>query len=328
MPIRLFFITILFLSYPCLAVSQSYSQPDEYAANGALGTAMQNGASTQLTGFEAIRVNPAMLTLERKYEVTGVYHWPRFEKEFFQAGIVDSKTSKIAAGVSVTRRIDKVTLEKNELNPLSPVKQRVHFGFGQPVGKLAVGFGGQYVEGYALDSGDDSEPKMIRGTTLTAGVAALLSPSIRVGFSGQNFTNKQVSHLAPRVLQAGASLLLGGGNLALNADYIQRRRISGLEVNGSSQYRVFALKAAPSITEQELPTGDTRTVVGSFTAQVYNAFQIMGAYGSDVTIGQKSISGGVSVVSGAMRLVFSATRPDMEIETAHQSVSINIDLNI
>ena len=58
--------------------------------------AMNTGAA-QVTGVDAVYVNPALLVLDREYSVTASYHWPTDGRDYYRLGVVDGKTSKYAA---------------------------------------------------------------------------------------------------------------------------------------------------------------------------------------------------------------------------------------
>ena len=202
----------LFLG-PCLfakALKRDFRIPDEYEAVGGNALGFANTASVAFSDVSSVRSNPGMLALESQYSVSAGYHWPTEGRDFYQAGVVDTKTSTVAAGFSFTGfqdDLDRGSYDFSERDALT--EKRLALAVAYPLKFLSVGFGGQYVRGAVWDDGEFVTKK---GPTLNLGAVGLLTKTIRIGASAENLNNRKVEALSPRVFRGGiAWLILGGG---------------------------------------------------------------------------------------------------------------------
>ncbi|MEI6399609.1 MAG: hypothetical protein WCO71_12645 [Pseudomonadota bacterium] len=85
--------------------------PEEYESTGGQSLAFGGSVATGLGGASAIRANPALMALEKEYSINGAYHWPTAGRDFYQVGVVDGKTSPIAAGFTYTGAQDNINSE-------------------------------------------------------------------------------------------------------------------------------------------------------------------------------------------------------------------------
>src|SRR5262245_12398472 len=138
------------------AVEQEIRQiPDEYETTSGHGVAMNNAGYAANDPISAIRANPALMAQQKAYQVSGGYHWPMEGREYFQAAVVDSKTSNVAAGVCYTGYTDDYAYARDDDRASkfdSPIIRRGVLGLAQTFGQLQMGIGGTYVEGHALQS--------------------------------------------------------------------------------------------------------------------------------------------------------------------------------
>lgn len=301
--------------------------PDEYETAGGHGLGFSNAGVAAASGLASVRTNPAMLAAEKQYRIYGGYNWPTAGREFFNAGAVDSKTSATAAGISYTSFTDDYRRPdgRNTSSPYdSPVMRRGQVGVAQQLGAVAVGIGGHYVEATTLGTSDTylvDQEERIKGIGLTAGVAGLLTKSIRFGISGENITNKKIADYAPKTYRAGFAYIFGTGDITAHLDFRQRDRVAHFEgdqtiTNNFGQIEV--LRAGETAPEQ--------MAIGSFSARVNNYFRLLGGYGQGINTDRSSLSGGVAIVSEKLSLSYTAARPYMKQASAQQAINLGMEM--
>ena len=199
-----YFICSLFATslFHLQAKEQGQRIPDEFESLGGHSLGFGNGGTAASSGLGSIRSNPAMLAIEPQYSISAGYHWPTVGRDFYQAGAVDSKTSNIAAGLSYTSSYSEFgtnnAAAKDDHNFSykydSPVKYRIAGGLAQPFSQLAFGIGGQYVDGFQINSKNANntteELTRVNGATLALGVAGLITKQVRFGLSAENLANE------------------------------------------------------------------------------------------------------------------------------------------
>jgi hypothetical protein len=300
--------------------------PDEYEATSGHGLAVNNAGYAANEPHAAIKANPALLPMERAYTVQAGYHWPDAGRDFFQASVVDSKTSPTAVGVSYTGFTDKYEYAhdlsggaKEQAQVDSPVIRRGTIGIGQAFGGWSFGGGATYTEAnptYSSDAFDRGEER-VKGIGLNLGMAATLSPQLRAGASVENATNRKMNEYDPKTYKAGLAYLLSKGVSGF-LDYRQRDRV--LEFEGDM--------VGDDEDADKLLDRPEQMVIASLSAQVQDALRLIGSYGQAVGSGddRRSLAGGVAVVSKNFSLSYTASRPYMKRSTAHQAVSLSLDM--
>lgn len=298
--------------------------PDEYESVGGHEVGLGEAGVAASGGIAATRLNPSLLPLEKEYSVGIDYHWPSRGRDFYQAGVVDSKTSSVAAGFSYTgfqEDYDPVTSE-----PIadSPVIRRLVLGVGQAFGKFALGANGQFVEG--VDN-DPAKPKdsRIKGTTFGLGASTLATNQIRLGASVENLANSKVRDYSPRTIRAGGAYLVGKGDVTVHLDYRMRDRTARFE--GPPDIP-DALRAVGDEDDESAkgPLTPEHMVIGSFSARVYDYLRLLGAYGQSVNDDRKSLSGGIALVNNKFSLSYAASRPYLDSSSAHQAVHLSLSI--
>ena len=296
--------------------------PDEYESVGDHALGLNNAGMAATGGMAAVKMNPAMLPMESTYSVSAGYHWPTSGRDFFQLGVVDSKTSPIAAGfvyTSFRERYDPTDPTKHyEFD--SPVVRRASLGFGQTFKVLALGIGGQFVEAQPVGH---PEADSTNGTSLAIGAAALVTPVLRVGVSAENLANNKIADYAPRTVRIGTAWMLMSGDLTLHLDARNRERVLALE--GPLNTSGFDVNDQ---ADDELRLEPENTVIGSFSARIYDLIRLLGAYSQDVGEEKRSLSGGIAVVGQQMTLSYTATRPDMRDEQSHQAINLSVRVSM
>jgi len=316
---RWFVILFVAAAHTQISVAEERDRriPDEYESTGGMSLGTGNSGVAGLGGLSAIRLNPGMLALEKNYTIGGGYHWPTEGRDFFDAGVVDTQSSAIAAGVHYTGFSDKYDTEQFMSQGASrrdaAIQRRGSLVLGRVMGKLSLGVGAQYVEGVTFESQQGVLTEQTRsGTTLGFGIAGLLTSRIRFGASVENMANKKVAEYAPRTVRAGVAYIFGEHVMG-QVDLRQRERIGYFEQGVAGEEKTDEDKAyqAPE-----------RMAIASFSARVYSMLRILGAYGQSVTgPSRKSVSGGLAIINKNASLSYTASRPHMDYEQSHQSIN-------
>lgn len=296
--------------------------PDEYESAGGHSLAFGQGGSAALTGISAVLMNPAMLAIETDYQISAGYHWPSYGRDFYQAGVVDSRTSVIAAGINYTGFNKKLSdsLEKKEVDFDSPLDNRLSVGLAKVVGNISVGLTGNFLKGH-IKSG--SLLKKTSGTTLGLGLAGLITKQIRFGISAQNINNNDVILFAPKTYRAGLAVLMGGGDVTMQIDLKRRERVGGFESQNSGD----KLALVPQLSADNLEDPEDLAIF-SFSARVYDLLRVIGAYGSSFSSEQerRSISGGLALVQQNFSLSYNLSRPFQEDKQVHSNINLNMNM--
>lgn len=226
------------------AGAPAYAQ-EEFTGLRSMGMGGANRAVA--SGNDAIYLNPAGMSLSRKYSIEGAYLYNNFgETHAPGVSVVDSVTSPgIAAGVAYSYVAGKKTLRtlgEGGLVLESPTDRSgniLHVGMSMPLGKnAAVGVAGKYLD---LSYGGRSA---ISAVTVDAGLIFRPSPNVSVGVTGYGLTNTGTAE-AP--MQMGFGLALGPpGTFQLAVDWVMD--FSSAKYNesvanrgaGSTKHQVFA----------------------------------------------------------------------------------------
>ena len=317
--VLLFFLS--FLPGMLFAKSEEYPGriPDEMESDGGhvLGTGM--GGMSAISGQNSVKSNPAMLVFEKQYQLSAGYHWPSFGREFYQAGIVDSKTSSIAAGVTYTSFMDEfktdepIPIEKRQQHYYdSPLKNRISLGFGQAFSNFAAGLGVQVINRV------ENEKDAKRGVTFGFGLAALLNPALRFGLSVENAGNKKVRDIAPLTYRGGLAYTLLNGNLTAHLDYRQRQRVK----------QELLIVADDYLLEFDGKSGFERLGILSFSVRIQDLLRVLGGYGIEIGGRRSTLSGGLALVNQSFSLSYLLSKPYLDEEPIHQAVNLAVTLNM
>lgn len=302
--------------------------PDEYESTGGHGLALGDAGVAVASGVAAVRLNPAMLPLEKQYSVGADYHWPSRGREFYQAGIVDSKTSTTAAGVTYTGFMDDYEGKRSEEISDSPVIRRFALGLGQSFGRMSLGATGEFVEAFDKTDPTKIDQARVKGTTFGLGAASLITPTVRIGANVENLANRKVRDYAPRTIRLGGAYLMAGGNVTAHLDYRHRDRLTRFE---SAPVVPVALRPSEdgnsyNDSEEATELKPEQMLIASFSARVYDYLRLLGAYGQALTDDRKSLSGGVALVNNKFALSYAASRPYMDSSAAHQAVHLSLSI--
>lgn len=296
--------------------------PDEYESTSGQGAGLNNAGFAANDAISAIRANPALLAAQKQYTVSAGYHWPVEGRDYFQAAVVDSKTSPIAAGLSYTGYLDDYEYYRKDGEASkydSPIIRRGVVGFAQNFGRLSMGAGATYVEGHALQSEaaqlDDYE-KRVRGFGLNMGVAYGVGNGLSLGASVENASNRKIRNHAPKTYRAGAAYAINQTILAM-FDFRQRDRVAEFE----AEQKIDLEEPA---TDAEL--APEKMMLASVSAQLQSYLRLLASYGQELGGERRSLSGGLAVTSSNFSLSYTTSRPYMARSTSHQAISLGLDV--
>jgi hypothetical protein len=270
-----------------------------------------------LGGPSAVRANPAMIALERTYTVSAGYHWPTEGREFYQAGVVDSVTSSIAAGAGYVGFEDSFVNEDLEDQIYdSRVDRRASVAVAKIINKLSFGVSAHFLSGHEFDPEENRrELSQVSGATAGVGLAGLLTESLRVGVSAENLANKKVKPFAPQIIRAGAAYITFSGNMTLHLDYREREEFEQSPLLGEAE--------APEQEQEE--EGPERMMFASTSVKVYDLIRLLGSYGWSVSESdRRSLGYGISLVHEVFSISYNISQPYLKSSKTHNSVNVNL----
>ncbi len=324
------------LSVSSLALSVTNEKgrlPNEYETTVGPNLGMAGGGMAAVSGISSVKLNPAMLPLEKHYRVSAAYNWPTFGREFYQAGVMDSTTSSIAAGLSYTGAerdyespfdINDQSLSDTEEEFFnrrydSPIKKRVTVGFAQAFTKISLGVSGQLVEAY--DVANKQAEKLTTGYTLGFGAAGLLTPQLRVAVSAENLANDRIKDYAPRTYRAGVAYLINK-YFSAHLDYRDRERIF-------QESTVSGPLDPTRPPEKEVTLKSEKMAIASLMTTIYDVLRLYGGYGHGVDeFERRSVSGGVSLVNNKFSLGYLVSRPYLSDKKIQQAINFGVDISM
>ena len=319
--IRVSRVALIAMSVLLTSAAIAYGIPDEYRAVGGNNAGLGNSASVGASGVAAVMLNPAMIALEKTYHVSAGYTWPTSGRNFYQAGIIDGKTSGVSAGLIYTGFHDKFAADSflhDELD--SPIERRGVLALSSMIANIAVGVSGHYIEGYqfapAVDgllglrdskhTYKDTSFKKVRGITVGGGVAIALLPSLRLGASVMNLANRKMKDFAPRTVRAGMAYDVIE-ELSFHLDYEER-------------------EATPLFAgADKLPQ---RMLTASASLLVYDMVKLQCAYGHNIRAALGSdgeIAGGLALASDKVSLSYGLKKSILASDIQH---SVNLGFSV
>lgn len=325
-----FFVITLILPLGLGVVSAKEMQgriPDEVESDGGHSLGFGIGGAAAVSGLSSVKNNPAMLAFEKKYQISAAYHWPSYGRRFYQAGVVDSKTSNISAGVLYTSFSDKyISQDKAEQrNKLQahfdvPLKRRISLALAQSFSLFSAGLSAQLVSPALAFSGSSREI-----ITLGFGFAALINSNVRFGLSVENLNNEGVKDLAPTVYRAGLAATFFSGRLTGHIDYRQRDRVA--QETSNLIVELGNIKELKKTSGEAF--GSEKMLTASFSVQFQNLFRLLGGYSRELRgSGRSSLSGGVALVNESVALSFLHSQPYLSESEAHQALNISFLMSI
>ena len=309
--------------------------PEEYGATGGNSLAFGGSVASAMGGVSAVRANPSLLALEKEYAVHAAYHWPSAGRDFYQLGVVDGKTSSVAAGFTYTGALDNYqgiasknpseTSSPNSVGKVSkdsPIVRRAAAAFAMPIGKVYAGVEGGFVEARnPTDTLFEEGAARIKGFTLGFGLAAHLSQAFRIGVSAENLANKKVQFAAPTYYRAASSYFFGD-TASIHIDYRRREAITMYE--GQTPSLTFVDDGNPPTTVVQAENFAN----ASTSIKIYDLLRVIGAVGQ--TKSQDSaatqVAGGLSLINEKFNFSYQVLRPNLAKESVHHALSFGLEM--
>lgn len=312
--------------------------PDEYESIGGNGLGIGNTGVSEFDGVASIQANPALLPLEKVYTIDAGYHWPTSGRRFLQGGIVDSKTSKLAAGLSYTGLSGKAEEEPFSFNRDSQADRRISLGLGGLTQWVSLGFNIQYIEGVKRteDPLKFQGWEKTSGSTLGVGVAGMIFQSLKLGASVINLKNNGLKDLAPTTARIGGSMSFFGNQIVVGLEGLQRDRVPSFEGN-YPDVDIGLEPSGPSLSSSSQSTSGEvellkpeKMVIGSLIAHVYNLLRISASYGSSVDKNdpRQTLSGGIGLEQNHFGISYMLSKPYATESDIHSALNISIQAAI
>ena len=287
---------------------------DEYETSGGESNAFAGSGASIVSKIASIKINPAGLSTGRVYSIEGGYHKPSYGDDFYQIGIVDNKTSSVAAGFLYTdfrKSVQKRLLKEDD----APVKRRFSLGLATSLNEVvSFGIGANYTTAISDVSMDDNgELEFERENGITAanvGLLVKIGQSVKLGLSAENLFHKSsMKDFNPRFYRFGSSYLLDAGSIQLefNLDYRGRERIEKEKILDSS-----------------LGTLEHMVFVGTSITS-YEIIKIMASYGRAVRNDKRSSLGfGISLKKNDSYISASCLYPYLNVDKkTHTSITLS-----
>jgi len=276
-----------------------------------------------LPDLSSVRINPAMIAMQKQYVVSGGYHWPAVGREFYQIGAVDSTTGDVAAGVSYTGFLEDYMESIVAGDVLdSPLESRMNIGLAKVFGKLSLGISAGLISGFALGNDVANEPlRKLKGTTFGFGVAGFFTKWLRAGVSVENLSNKSVSALAPTTYRAGIAGIFLNGDFTAHVDLVRRYRVEGFEYDIQPRF----LPSGSLLLELREPA---ETLVSSFSVRVYDLLRVIGSVGDSLDgFGDRSGSLGLALVQRLFSISYNLSRTNLQEAAVDSNANLNVNVS-
>lgn len=290
--------------------------PDEIEREGGPHSSFSHGGAAAAPTVGSIRSSPGMLAFEKRYEFSGSYIWPSLGRDFYQLGVLDSKTSSVGAGFLYTgfrtgyKAVEDLTNRKEQEHAYydSPLKRRMSLALAKTIANLGVGMNVQMVE----SGGGSGEKKS--GITLGLGFAGLLLKKLRFALSVENLANKDIRNMAPLTYRGGLAYLINR-DVTLHLDYRQRQRVD-------SELKAFNDSRSGNYDSFE------RMVILSSSIRVQNLLRVLVGYGMEPGGKRKTVSGGLAVVNDKATLSYLVYKPYMSKSEIQHAIHLDLRLAI
>ncbi len=304
--------------------------PNEYETYGGHSLGMGGGGALALSDISSVRTNPAMVAFEKQYKVDASYHWPIMGRDFYQLGIIDSKTSAIAAGVNYTGFTDKPKLEYDLASLTekdSPVHRRIAVALAQPLNYFALGIGGQWLDAYTTpqnyETNEYQDEAKIKGTSINIGVASLLTGNFRFGATAENLANRKIKEFAPLTYRLGGAFVFPDGLITLHGDYLRREKVERFETMHTIDSLGLVAPIQENAQENKNEKSYRESVIFSCSAKIQNLLRVFGAYGRELEKKDDSAAFGVAVVNQQMSLSYAGKKPKLSSADTQQSINLS-----
>ena len=284
-------------------VSHAGRVPEELESIGGIGQGYGNaGAAIPTNGSGAVRANPALMSLSRRYEISANYHFPSSSNDFYQVGVVDSVSSQVAVGIQLNGFMDEEVSTRFK----NPLTRRIQGGASFLLGQLALGVSGQQLQwSYG--------PQKKEAKTFGLGVATMTGPLV-IGISGENIKNSGAEDFAPRHLRGGVTWSYA--ELVLGVEVSKRDRVSQ-ELSS----RLSDLRFTQTLPEPEVMA----SIYGAY--KLWQSVTASAAYGQTQDGQRKTASGGLVLDQKTFQLFWNASLPYLE-DPIHHVMGLNLHVKV
>ena len=217
------FTKILLIALGLGLAKKGFSEafPDELITPQGKGLGFYGSGVAGVRDLSNIEVNPALLSLEKNYIITGGYSSPATGQDFYDVGIVDSFTSDFALAASYRGYEDKDPSELEAGDVLLPVERRMALAIARTYGDIAIGLNLNYTQANLPEGIDIVETGIFTGGM---GLSGLINPNLRWGLSANRVVNHGYSETDPTTYRAGLSYQAHERVLVL-LDYSLREKV-------------------------------------------------------------------------------------------------------
>lgn len=327
----LFFLLFICINHITYSIEIDRRIPDEYEY--ALKSAcLVSGGTALINNASAVKINPSMIATDIKYTITGAYNFSSFGRDFIQIGIVDSKTSPVAAGILYTGFLDKYN--KSAYNFIkkekdSTINQRFLIAFAQKFKSFTIGIGGQYLEAWEFQNTTQEKTK-IKGISFNFGLSILISPIIRYAASIENFSNKKIQNYAPQVFRTGISSVIFRDSIIVNLDYKIRQRVKNQEYmfDNLAQYNLSENEINQIQQDDNKYTTSEQSFIGSSNIKIYDMFNVLISYAIETSsIKRTQLGTGIEVVNKNSSLFYNIVKPYLNKPETFQNIGLSLNIN-
>ena len=286
---------------------------DEYESAGGESISFGGAGASIVSRGASIKINPAGLSSGRIYAVEGGYHIPTFGEDFYQIGIVDNKTSSIAAGFMYTDFKKNVYKRLESEEEDTPVKRRFSLAFASAFNEvISLGVGANYTMGVRIEKiNEDGSLEYEKDKGITAanlGTLINIGSNFKIGISAENLFASSMKEYNPKFYRFGTSYLIDSSSLKaeFNLDYRGRQRLSYEKELDSS-----------------LKSLEHMVFVGS-SVTAYDILKLMLSYGRAISEDRTSLGFGLSLIKNDTFISLGCLYPYFNVKKKmHSSVSLS-----
>ena len=314
---RLFgLLTLIVASWCGKTYGRDLRLPSVLETFGGTGVAYSNSGAAISTGIGSVYANPALMVVKRQYVLGGSYNWPVTGRHFYIGGVVDSVTSKMAAGLQYTGFLSNFEKSWQEKDQDSPIRSRTTLSVGYALARLALGGSLNYTKGFQRDG---LGWEKVQGTSFGFGLAAPLGKGLMLGASAQHLRNETTKALSPRVVRVGMAYQIS--LLALQLEYRKRSKLNFIEG--------FENPEGIYLDEDEHRLATEQLMIFGSSLKIYDMVQLIFSYGKNLT-GQKRqiLSGGAALSNHGASLSYQLSRPYLTSTQLHHVVQLTGSLKL
>ena len=273
---------------------------DELETTAGSGVAYLGAGVAADKNHSSLMVNPALLAVDRDYDLGGTYFFPRVGPKYWQGTIIDSYTSKFAIGLAY----QTPTKEKDDF-PAFPINKRYQLGFASKLNHFNLGLTVQRAESTLLE---DNELKDIAVTSLGIGLYGKIQDNLSWGFSWMNMENSDYNQVSPTTLRLGLAFDINEKSLVF-MDYLDIKKKTVAQEDDPSK----------KIESGMLVLGGRIFIMDYLSLKASYGFSVSGD-------SRQSMGGGLGVHGDRFDITYSVAKPDQKDTKLTSTLSLNMQL--